>query len=106
MLWIVRCQNCDGNPCADEAMSVEVKVEVHKEKCDSCHHRDISDRTFHFCGISCLTEYLQKHGGFPCDGCHGSGWAWGIESNGVCKKCLGSKLQPSGKAPPRGPNDP
>ncbi len=106
MFTIIRCLNCNGNPAADEAMSAYVKVVVRKEKCDSCHNRDESTHDFHFCGISCLMEYLKKKGGFPCSGCWGSGWSYGIESNGVCKTCGGAKLQPSGKAPPRAPNDP
>lgn len=106
MLWVIRCQNCGGNPAADEAMSVDVKIEVRKEKCDTCYHRDINEHTFHFCGISCLMEYLEKTKGFPCHKCHGTGWLFGIESNGTCDECNGSKLQVSGKAPPRGPEDP
>jgi hypothetical protein len=106
MFQIIRCQHCDGNPAADEAMSVDVKVTVRKEKCDSCHHRDESHRNFYFCGIDCLMQYLKAHGGFPCSGCWGSGWAHGIESNGTCTACRGSKLQLGGKSLPRGPNDP
>lgn len=81
--------------CKKQSIRVHLEIRYKTTVCDHCHHLETSNISFHFCDLKCLSTWLQQNkiveDGIDCPSCHGTGFAFGYESNGICLECDGKK---------------
>ena len=91
MMQLVRCAQCNKTGLFE----LQLKFNYWRVACEHCHDSKEYDWLYHFCNISCMFTWLEQNEiaskGFPCRDCHGTGFAYGFESNGTCKICEGNK---------------
>ena len=96
MIEVLKCTNCEKS----ERLPVILTVMYEVNECDKCHYHRESAWKYYFCNLTCQMDWLVslniRVGGVPCRMCVDTkdvptGFAFGYESNGVCKTCNGNK---------------
>lgn len=91
MLIAIRCTNCGKTG----GLPIKFSATVSDNRCKHCRHSEQKTWNYHFCNVSCHTDWLigcdVSADGVECLDCRGTGFAFGFESNGVCDTCNGTK---------------
>lgn len=91
MFSVIMCTNCNKSGNFELKLTFTYKM----TKCKCCRNFEESKWRYWFCNIDCLDQWYKdtqiKELGYPCEDCRNTGFAFGFESNGVCKICRGTK---------------
>ena len=105
MIQTVECANCKtySFPANSPTHQINLEFTSAMKSCECCNHNSVNKWQYSFCDLKCFSQWLNENDvlekGFPCRAClscmnddeEPTGWAYGIESNGTCKICDGTK---------------
>ena len=90
MMQIVKCTQCG----TESGLCIDFKFDVETKSCSECHEIKVTSWDFNFCSFGCFLAWFEsaKMRGLPCQDCYGTGYAFGVQSNGECKRCKETKF--------------